>query len=156
MSSAWLLNVDDNRDDALLLRHACKKAGVRFELTTASHGAEAMEMLWQARTQDGRLPSLILLDLSMPVMTGFEVLEALRREPTTRGLTVAVFTSSENECDVAAAYGRGADYYLSKPSDVKQLIALMRGIDEAAAASQDHPWACLRTFPTYKVHKQGQ
>lgn len=150
MNPGWLLNVDDNLDDALLFRHACKKGAARFELWNASHGGEAIACLEKAQNERGRLPDLMLLDLSMPVMTGFEVLEHVRNGGT-QALKIIVFTSSENASDIEGAYQRGADYYLSKPADITNLVSLVRCIDAALMSRCPHPWECLHQFPTFKL-----
>ena len=151
MNRPWLLSVDDSLDDTLLLRHACKKLAAQFELTTASSGVEALECVRKAHAERGRGPDFVLLDLSMPAMTGLEVLEAMRENPATRDLRIAVFTSSENKSDIEAAYQRGANYYLSKPPDLGRFITLVECISQALAASLPHPWQCLEQFPTFKL-----
>jgi CheY-like chemotaxis protein len=150
MSERLLLSVDDNIDDALLLRHACKKAPVAFQFLTVSDGSKAIAYFADAQNGRARFPDLVLLDLSMPIMTGFEVLMRLREDLAMHRPTVSVFTSSENRDDIIGAYDRGADYYVAKPPDIASLTTLVRAIDEAFRANLAHPWDCLLTFPTFK------
>lgn len=150
MSERLLLNVDDSIDDALLLRHACKKVQAAFQFVTVSDGSKAIAYLADMQNAQSRLPDFVLLDLSMPIMTGFEVLTRLRGDATLRHLKVSVFTTSENKDDIIGSYERGADYFVTKPPDIANLTLLVRGIDEALTANLAHPWNCLLTFPTFK------
>jgi CheY-like chemotaxis protein len=149
------LSVDDNVDDALLLAHACKKARVSFTVTTVTNGAKAVDYLRGAVQRGEPRPDLVLLDLSMPIMTGFEVLERVRSQPELRAQPIAVFTSSANNDDVSRAYACGADYYLAKPSDIVGLQALVACIDGGLREGTAHPWPCLRAFPTFVPKPAG-
>lgn len=112
-----ILLVDDNEDHRFLTKRAL--AALRDELPVepevARDGQEALDRL--LGPQDDALPDLVLLDIKMPRKDGFEVLEALRANPRTRGLHVVMMTSSENAADVARATALGADGYLTKAMD---------------------------------------
>lgn len=107
-----ILIVDDNEDIRDLLQLWIEDHG--FQVTTASNGAEALE--WLAR---GGRPALILLDLLMPVMNGWEVLEKLKEDETLSSIPVAVMS----------AHHRGpvpADHFLAKPLDLQALLQLVQ------------------------------
>ena len=76
------------------------------------------------------LPDLALLDLKMPKVDGFQVLEWIRQQPGIRGIPVAVLTSSDQLRDVNRAYGLGANSFLVKPTDFQNSVELARLLRE--------------------------
>jgi len=76
------------------------------------------------------LPWLVLLDLKMPRMDGFEVLRWIRQESACKSLTVVVLTSSEQIRDVNRAYSLGANSFMVKPTDFENLVALVQLLDQ--------------------------
>lgn len=129
-----VLLVDDNPDHRFLARRAL--APLAKELDLALDFAEDGEA-GLARVRDAR-PDLVLLDVKMPRMDGFEALRALRADPATRSLPVVMFSSSEVGADVERARTLGADGYLTKPLDPKQYgDALRRCVREWAARLAD-------------------
>src|SRR5690242_11862002 len=98
-----ILVVEDNEDDVFFLRRALEKAGVTLPVHLARDGQEAMEYLsgtgrFSDRTENP-LPSLIFLDLKMPCVDGFRVLDWMQRQPSLRHINVVVLTSSPEQCD---------------------------------------------------------
>jgi DNA-binding response OmpR family regulator len=75
------------------------------------------------------IPSLVLLDLKLPYVTGLDVLEWIRHNAPV-SVPVVILSSSENENDISAAYDRGANAYLVKPSDTSQFLTIARTIKE--------------------------
>ena len=130
-----VLSVDDNSDDTLLLKRACRRAGVRFSLETLDDGTKAIAYLSGLEDFSDRarhpLPDLLLLDLKMPLSTGFDVLEWLRSQSAFQGLPVAVLTSSQHEADVHEAYRKGANCFLTKPVEYDELVQLAKALDTA-------------------------
>src|SRR5205807_5891563 len=96
-----------------------------------------------ADRQEHPLPSLLLLDLNMPLRNGFEVLEWLRLQPGLRRLLVIVFTSSQLPEDVNRAFELGANSYLVKPHDFKKLEETARYLEEY--------WLKLNRCPDYAI-----
>jgi CheY-like chemotaxis protein len=127
-----ILHVEDDPNDALLFQHACRKAGVRFELHAVSDGDEAISYLRGTESFSDRnkhpMPELILLDLKMPRLSGFDLLAWLRQEATFKKLPVIVLTSSNHETDVKRAYDLGANSYLVKPVGFDALVEVARTI----------------------------
>ena len=127
-----ILHVEDDPNDALLFQHACRKAQVDFQLQSVSDGDEAMAYLRRIRDgNDGRgqaLPHLILLDLKMPRVSGFDLLAWLRGESAFQKLPVIVLTSSNHESDIKRAYALGANSYLVKPVSFDALVEIARTI----------------------------
>src|ERR1044071_1673811 len=114
-----VLCVDDSSDDTVLLRHACRRAGVKFALQAVDDGDKAIQYLTGDDVFSDRnaypVPRLILLDLKMPSKTGFEVLSWLRKHPVHSKLRVAVFPSSQKESNIHEVYRKGAIFFLPKP-----------------------------------------
>lgn len=127
-----ILLAEDRDDDVLLVRQAFDQAGIRNPLYVVHNGQEAISYLKGegpfASREEFPLPSLLLLDLKMPGVDGFEVLEWIRQQPGLSSLRVVVLTSSDQMKDVNRAYQAGANSFLVKPHDFENLIALSRTI----------------------------
>jgi CheY-like chemotaxis protein len=123
-----LLLVDDSPDDAELVRLSFGKAGIGNPLKVVGSGEEAMAYLSgtgkYANRDEYPVPELILLDLKMPGVDGFEVLTWVKREPELSKIPVVVLTSSEQMKDVNRAYELGANSFLIKPFDFTDRIGL--------------------------------
>jgi len=127
-----ILLVEDREDDVFLVRRAFEKAYLLNPLQVVRNGEEAVAYLKGEGTYANRagypLPSLILLDLKLPGMDGFDVLRWIRQEPNFGSLPVIVLTSSEQIRDVNRAYQLGANSFLVKPTDFQNFIDLGRAI----------------------------
>lgn len=134
MKRSLVLLVEDLPDDQALWQIALEEAGQPFDLAAVGDGQQALDWLFrpgdQARVEDPRSPSLVLLDLKMPVMDGFEVLRRLRSTPQGRLLPVVVLTSSEMPADIALAYSLGASGFVQKPVGFQNLMRLVRAIQD--------------------------
>lgn len=114
MSPPELVFVEDDPEDGDLLLRALARAGFTGEVRWARDGEEALAALTPV---EAALPRLVLLDLQLPRIDGFEVLTRLRSEPRTRALPVVVFTSSTFPDDAARCRALGADDVIVKPVD---------------------------------------
>ena len=153
-----VLSVDDSMDDTLLLQRACHRAGVRFKLQAVDDGTKAIAYLrgldgYSDRTNHP-FPNLVLLDLKMPLKTGFEVLDWLRAQPDLSNLPVAVFTASQHEADVREAYRKGANYFLTKPITYEELVEMAQTLDQALE-SQHSSSDGLRSLKSYRPSPEG-
>jgi two-component system response regulator len=124
-----ILLVEDNPDDELLMRRALAKNDVAGEVVVAHDGVEALEYLFSSGSYAGRpadaMPRLILLDLKLPRLNGFEVLQRVRADERTRLLPVVILTSSRERRDVLEGYGLGANSYVRKPVDFEQFLKVV-------------------------------
>lgn len=125
-----MLVVEDNPDHALLVRIAARKAAPDVDVRIAQDGLDALAYLAGREPYADRsahpFPGLVLLDLVMPRLDGFGVLEWIRGQEGMGGLPVVVFTSSVNPFDERRALGLGAAAFLTKPADVERLEAQLR------------------------------
>jgi len=126
MEKRPILLVEDNNDDVALAIRAFKKVGITNPIVVARDGAEALDWLFcqgDHIARDRKIqPVLVLLDLKLPRVDGFEVLHRLRDNPFTRLLRVIVLTSSQEENDIRDSYERGANSYIRKPVDFDKFL----------------------------------
>lgn len=124
-----VLLVDDDPDDRFLVEQSWKAAGRGRPLLTLPDGRQALDYLLGKGAYADRtlhpLPCLVLLDVKMPGLSGFEVLELLRHEEALLRLPVVILTASTSPQDAATARRLGADAFFIKPSSVQELIALL-------------------------------
>ena len=136
-----LLLVEDSQDDVLLIRRAFRRAGVQQRIQSVTTGLEAIAYLSGDPPYEDRakhpLPRLVLLDIKMPGMDGFEVLRWIRNQWELSHLCVVMLTSSEALRDVNLAYKLGADSFLVKPLDFENAAELSRSVDMMLA--RGHP-----------------
>ncbi len=129
-NEATVLLCEDDPDDVLLTQIAFEKARLANPLQIVRDGEEAIAYLkgeghFADRTRFP-LPILVLLDLKMPKIDGFRVLEWLRGQPGLDRVCVAIMTSSDHDPDITRAYELGADSYLIKPPNAEALLALVQ------------------------------
>ncbi len=127
-----ILLVEDSEDDAFFVTRAFKASGMISPFSWVEDGQKAIEYLSGTASYADRacfpMPSLVLMDIKLPFMSGFEVLRWIREQSCFPRLPVVMFTSSNQECDVEMAYALGANAYLMKPhhgdhySDLAALI----------------------------------
>ncbi|MDB6030896.1 MAG: response regulator [Verrucomicrobiales bacterium] len=152
MNNALVLSVDDSEDDALLLRRAWRKAGTTLDLEVLDDGQKAIGYLegWAKNSAQSNttLPPFVLLDLNMPRMNGFEVLQWIQSRDALRQLPVCVFTSSGNVRDIEQAYQKGALAYVTKPGAYEGLLEFVAHLN--SCLSQDITSGCLKTLPGFQ------
>ena len=144
-----ILLVEDNADDELMTRRTLKKNNVCNEVVVARDGAEALEYLFATGRYEGRnqsvMPQVVLLDLDLPKIDGLEVLRRIRADERTRLLPVVILTSSEDQEDVVAGYGLGANSFVRKPVDVSEF--------RAAVGQLGMYWMVLNETPEQAVRR---
>jgi len=113
--------IDDDPDHVLIISRAIREIGDESTIHASSDGDEALAWLRSSDT----LPDLILLDINMPGLSGFDVLKALKADARLRTAPVVMLTSSDASADVARAYELGASGYISKPSYLHDLRAVL-------------------------------
>ncbi len=129
-----ILLVDDCENDIFILRAAFKKAGSSFPLQEVHNGEEAVSYLGGKGAYGDRarfpLPTIMLLDLKMPRMNGFEVLGWVRAQPGLKRMAIIIMTASMRRDDIERAFDLGATSFLVKPSSLEALAAMMRCLSD--------------------------
>ena len=130
MEQSVILLVEDNPDDEALTLRALKKNNIRNEVVIAHDGAEAIDYLFATGAHTGRdlsiMPQVILLDLKLPKMDGFEVLERIRSSESTQYLPVVILTTSSEDQDRIRGYDLGANSFVRKPVAFDKFIEAVR------------------------------
>lgn len=126
-----VLLVEDEPADAHLVKVALRENRLLTELHVAADGVEALEFLRrQGRHADAPRPNLILLDLNMPRMDGREFLAVVKEDGELADIPVVVLTTSDVERDVTASYQLCAAGFITKPVDMEQFTAAIRGLGD--------------------------
>jgi len=115
-----ILAVDDEKAIVRLVQVNLEREG--YEVVTAYDGREALEKVASER------PDLIVLDVMMPYMDGFEVLQQLKKDPETRDIPVIMLTAKAQDADVFRGWQSGVDCYLTKPFNPMELKAFVKRV----------------------------
>lgn len=126
-----ILLVEDNPGDVRLTRESLCDAKVHNNMVVASDGIAAMACLRrEGEYANATRPDLILLDLNLPRMNGFEVLDAIKEDPDLKRIPVVVLTTSQAEQDIIRSYDLYANAYVNKPVDLEQFIKVIKSIED--------------------------
>lgn len=121
MDRKLILLVEDNPDDEALTQRALRNSNIANEVVVARDGAEAIDLLLgSGQGESARLPELVLLDLNLPKVNGFEVLRRIRSDSRTQSLPVVILTTSDEDRDLVESYRLGANSYVRKPVDFEE------------------------------------
>lgn len=122
----WVILIDDDEDDRFLFQQAFRPYMATYLLQTLENGAELFELL-----EDGlALPALVILDLNMPLMDGFDVLWRLRQHPVYHLIPVVILTTSEAQTDRQRAQDLGANRFITKPPTLPDLTKLVAHLEQ--------------------------
>ena len=125
-----ILLVEDNPDDEALTLRALKKNKIANSVVVARDGVEAVDYLFGTGAHAGRdvndVPQIVLLDLKLPKLDGFDVLRRIRADDRTKFLPVVVLTSSKEERDVIQSYRDGCNSYVRKPVNFDEFLEAAR------------------------------
>ncbi len=123
--SKIILLVEDNESDELLTIRAFKKSNNANEVLVVRDGAEALDYLFRTGAYAGsdvQLPTVMLLDLNLPKVSGLDVLRKVRSDERTKMLPVVVLTGSREDEDITRSYSLGANAYVRKPVDFSEFM----------------------------------
>jgi len=120
-----ILVTDDEPNIVRLIQVNLERQG--FQVETANNGAQALEKIRANR------PDLLVSDVMMPEMDGFELLSNIRRDPALENLPVIMLTAKAQDRDVLEGYTRGADMYLTKPFNPIQLVTFAKRLLQSGA-----------------------
>ena len=129
-----ILAVDDEKHILRLVQINLEKAG--YEVVTGTNGREAVEKVRSEK------PALVVMDVMMPEMDGFEALKVLKSDPETAAIPVIMLTAKAQDADVFHGWQSGADLYLTKPFNPMELLTFVKRIfdakDEAEGADKTY------------------
>jgi CheY-like chemotaxis protein len=114
-----VIMIDDDDTDRMLAARTFKISGLEGGFLTLASGQEGIAHLISRKEAQEPLPDLLLLDINMPEMSGFDVLKVLRQDEAFRSLKIWIFSNSKYDEDRTKALDLGADDFHSKPSDLK-------------------------------------
>lgn len=124
-----LLIAEDENDIRNLVKFAFERNG--FEVIEARDGKEALSLCLE------QLPDIILLDVMMPVMDGYQVCQSLKSNPATSRIPVVFLSARGRNLEIAQGFQRGAAAYIVKPFDPKALVAQIKKVMQEHAAKLD-------------------
>lgn len=123
-SEVEILLVEDNAADVELTLHALRKENLGNKIQVARDGEEALDFLFCRSTYSNRSfvfpPKLVVLDLKLPKVDGLQVLREVKGDERTKGIPVAILTSSREDRDLVESYKLGVNSYIQKPVDFDQ------------------------------------
>lgn len=141
-----ILVVEDERDIAEAIHYALEMED--FEVAIAGDGEEALEKISKEK------PDLVILDILLPKIDGWEVLSAIRRKPSTKDLPVIILTVKTTEASKLCGYDLGADDYMNKPFSVDELLARVKAILKRSKLMLEKQEA-MKKLPKIAVWKKG-
>jgi CheY-like chemotaxis protein len=128
-----ILLVEDNPDHVLIIKRGLEANNVINQIAVAEDGQEALDYLYHqgryAASPTAPRPGLILLDIKLPRVDGFEVLQRIKHDPALKAIPVVMLTSSEQDVDIAKSYLEGANSYISKPIQFTDFIEKVRKLE---------------------------
>jgi len=133
MSNAQPVNIiliEDNEDHAILIQKALRDNGVVNDIRVLSTGEQALDYLLRrgayADAATSPRPGLILLDIRLPGIDGFEVLKTIKQDADLKVIPVVMLTASARDNDIAAGYANGANSYVQKPVDFAKFLETVK------------------------------
>lgn len=126
-----ILLVEDNPGDVVLTKAAFKKADFDYELYIATDGEKALDFLAKSGDYtEAVTPDIILLDLNLPRMDGFELLQQAKSMLNIKRIPVIILTSSEAEVDVVKTYDLYANSYIVKPVNLEKFASIVQSLGD--------------------------
>lgn len=120
-----ILVIEDNPIDASALKRIIRKVDDTLKVDHSENGKDAMQWLF---SEENVQPDLILLDLNMPVMNGFDFLDSFGKEAHNRSIPIIVYTTSQHAADIQLAYEKGACGYFVKSIDAQESQGVINSV----------------------------
>jgi len=136
-----ILLVEDNEDDIVIIQEVFSDMRLATLINVVGDGEEALAYLHRnGKYKVVRMPDIVLLDINMPKKNGFEVLEAIKKDPRLQSLPVVMLTTSHREEDIVRSYAKGACSYIHKLVDLDQFKHLILQFE--------HYWTGISRIPS--------
>lgn len=129
--SVTILLVEDDAGHARLIEKNLRRAGVANEIIHLDNGQKAVDFLFnegEYAGQENKVPFLILLDLNMPVLDGYQVLSRIKANDRTRRIPVVMLTTTENPQEISRCYSLGCNIYVTKPVEYDSFSEAIRNL----------------------------
>ncbi len=127
MKKLHILLVEDNEGDIVLTTEALEEGGGIEAISVVKNGRDALDFVMQKNDYEQVLPpDLVLLDINLPLKSGFEVLGAIKAHEATKHIPVIMFSTSASQNDIKRAYQNHANCYITKPADVTQFLNIVK------------------------------
>lgn len=140
MNPAKILLVEDNEGDIVLTIDAFEESKVKTDISVVRNGQEALDYLYQrGKYVDVHRPDLILLDINIPIYSGHEVLNIIKKDDSLKKIPVIMLTTSSSPKDIDLAYQNHSNSYVKKPIDMDDFLKAVTQIEEF--------WLQLSTLP---------
>lgn len=131
-----ILLVEDDDVDVENVVRAFDESRITNPLSVARNGEEALALLRADALNNRRMPGLILLDINMPIMNGFELLAILKQDPTFRTIPVVILTTSQEESDRYRSFQLSVAGYMIKPVEFTDFVDVVQTIDRYWSMSE--------------------
>ncbi len=125
-----ILIVDDDLEDQELVCKAFTKLDFPIDVKSVFNGEELLRYLRSLDNEEHSYPTLILLDLNMPKISGIEALKEIKLDNKLRRIPIIIFTTSSSERDIAQSYDLGASSYIVKPTSFQQLTQTLKTLSQ--------------------------
>ncbi|HLF47671.1 MAG TPA: response regulator [Chitinophagaceae bacterium] len=126
-----ILLVEDNEGDIVLAKEALQDARIINQVSVSRDGDEALDFLFhKGNYSNSEIPDLVLLDINMPRVNGFEVLTTMKNDESLKSIPVVMLTTSSSEKDIKFAYEHHANCYITKPVDMEKFIEVVRKVED--------------------------
>lgn len=135
-----ILLVEDNEGDILLTTEALQEGKISKNITVIKDGWEAVQFLQQkGKYINSTLPDLVLLDINLPKLNGFEILETIKNSENINNLPVIILSTSEAKEDKLRCYAEQANCYITKPADSQGFSEVIASIKNFWVAASELP-----------------
>jgi CheY-like chemotaxis protein len=122
MQPVTIVLVEDDPGHARLIEKNIRRAGVNNEITHFESGTAALEYL----LSNGSAPTLVLLDLNLPDMSGTQILQKLKSNNSTKHIPIIVLTTTDDKAEIQKCYDLGCNVYITKPVDYEAFATAIR------------------------------
>ncbi len=128
-----ILLVEDDPGHAVLIEKNLRRAGISHDIVTVNDGQSAVDLLLKKDRSPGdahEYPQLVLLDLNLPVLDGYQVLKIIKQDDRTKRIPVIILTTTDNPSEVAKCYELGCNAYVTKPVEYEAFCRAIQNLGQ--------------------------